>query len=111
MTASALDRRVQFWRATLVDDGLSHVEEWAKHGAPCWALRQDVSDGEKWRAAELQASITTRFQVRSSEFTREITPRDRIECEGQTFEITGIKQAGGRRQFIEITAARRTDGA
>jgi head-tail adaptor len=112
MMASKLDRRCQFWRATLVDDGMSQVQEWSKRGYPVWALREDVSDGERWRAGEVQASISTRFQVRSSEFTRDIDARDRIECEGELFEIVGVKQASkyGRRQLIEITAVRRNDG-
>jgi head-tail adaptor len=112
MTASKLDRRCQFWRATLEDDGFGQVQVWAKHGYPVWALREDVKDGERWRAAEVQASITSRFQVRSSEFTRDLDPRDRIECEGEQFNIVGVKQASqyGRRQLIEITAVRRTDG-
>ena len=112
MTASKLDRRVQFWRATPVSTGFGQEQVWAKHGYPVWALREDVKDGERWRAAEVQASITTRFQVRSSEFTRDISPIDRIECEGELFSITGTKQASqyGRRQLIEITATRRTDG-
>lgn len=111
--ASTLDRQTRFHRFTMVDDGYGMSEVWAPHGGPVWALRQDVTDGEKWRAAEVQASISTRFLVRSTEFTRDISPLDRIECEGELFNITGTKQAAkyGRHQLIEITAVRRTDGA
>ena len=111
MTAGKLDRQIQFERFTLVDDGFSLVEEWADHGSPIWALRQDISDGEKWRAGEVAASATTRFHVRSTDFTRDIDPRDRLTCEGEAFNITGTKQVyPGRRQLIELTCARRTDG-
>lgn len=109
MTASKLDRRVQFRRFTEEDDGFGVVQFWADHGSPVSASRKDIADGEKWRAQQIQATVTTRFQVRSSEFTRAIMPQDRLACEGETFEIVGIKQAGGRRQLIEITASRRTD--
>lgn len=106
--AGALDRRVQFRRAALVDDGFTEVEVWADHGAPVWAGRTDISDGERWRAAEVQAAVTTRFTVRSSSFTRDISPRDRLVCEGLTHDISGIKQMG-RRDLLEITAAARVD--
>lgn len=110
--ASTLDRRAQFYRFTLTDDGFGQVETWAPHGGPVWALRMDVKDAEKYRAAQVQAQISTRFHVRSTEFTRGITPLDRIQCEGEIFEITGVKQVHpGRRQLIEISAVRRTDGA
>lgn len=112
MTASRLDRRVQVYRARWVDDGLSKVPVWEKHGYPLWALREDVKDAERWRAGEVQASVTSRFQVRSSGFSRDIDARDRIECEGAIFEITGTKEATqyGRRQLLEWTCTRRTDG-
>lgn len=109
MTASKLDRKAQFHRRTLIDDGFGMVESWAPHGQPVWALRADISDGERWRAGEVAAHVTSRFQVRSTPFTRDINPVDRIECEGESFNIVGVKQAAGRRQLIEITASRRTD--
>lgn len=114
MTASTLDRRVQFRRGVHADDGFGNtLASWENHGGPVWALRQDVSDRERFAASMVQASITTRFLVRSTEFTRGITPVDELICEGQRFNITGLKQAAryGRRQLIEITAEARTDGA
>jgi SPP1 family predicted phage head-tail adaptor len=113
MTASKLDRIVRFERATYGDDGFGNVVTgWAPYGGPVWALRQDVSDRERFLAGQVQASITTRFQVRSTEFTRGITPADELLCEGQRFNITGITEAAkyGRRQLIEITAEARADG-
>jgi len=109
MAAGPLDRRVQFQRATLVDDGTAMVEAFANHGSPVWAERMDLSDGERWRAGEIQAHVTTRFRVRYSAFTAALTPKDRLVCEGTTFDIAGIKQAPERRTFLEITAAARAD--
>lgn len=107
--AGTLDRRVQFSRATLTDDGFGMVETWAPLGGPVWASKEDVSDGEKWRAGQVQAQITTRFKVRFSAFTAGLTPKDRLSCEGLTYDVTGIKEVGSRRTFFEITAAARSD--
>lgn len=109
MNAGSLDRRIQFRRAAQTDDGLAVVEVWADHGSPVWAAKKDASDAERWRAGEVQASITTRFTVRWSEFSRGITPKDRLTCEGTEYDITGIKEVGARRTFLEITAAARAD--
>jgi SPP1 family predicted phage head-tail adaptor len=108
MQAGPLDRRLQFRRATITDDGLAKSETWADHGSPVWAAKADVSDGERWRAGEVAAHITTRFRVRWSLFTAGITPKDRLACEGRSYDITGIKEIG-RREGLEITAAARAD--
>lgn len=109
MTAAGdLDRRVQFRRANLVDNGLSRAPVFADFGSPVWASKADVSDGERLRAAEVQASITTRFRVRWSPFSTGITPKDRLVCEGVEYDISGIKEIG-RREFREITANARAD--
>jgi SPP1 family predicted phage head-tail adaptor len=104
-----LDRRIQFRRAGLTDDGFGMVETWGNHGSPVWAAKKDVSDGERWRAQEMQAAITTRFVVRFSVFSAAITPKDRIAFEGREYDISGIKEIGARRTFLEITAAARAD--
>lgn len=106
--AGDLDRRVQFRRAVLVDDGIASKLQFANHGSPVWASKLDVSDGERYRAAEVQAVVTTRFRVRWSAFTAAITPKDRLVCEGRDYDITGIKEIG-RREYVEITAAARQD--
>lgn len=108
MASGALDRRVQFRRFSEVDDGYQVTEEWADHGSPVWASKTDISDGEKWAAAQLEATVTTRFKVRWYGFTGGITPKDRLLCEGVEYRITGIKEVG-RREWLEITAAARTD--
>lgn len=109
MSAGKLDRRVQFRRFTLVDDGFGQTEVWADHCSPQWASKKDVSDGEKFRASEVSASITTRFVVRYSAFTADLTPKDRLTCEGLEYNISGIKEGKGRRQWLELTCSARTD--
>lgn len=105
-----LDRRIQFLRKTAVDDGFtSDSGVFEDHGSPIWAQKRDISDGERYRASEVAAHVTTRFVVRWSTFAVAITPADRLTCEGLEYEITGIKEGTGRRQWIEITAAARND--
>lgn len=103
MSAGKLDRRIQFRRYTMTDDGFSQVEAWADHGSPVWASKQDLSDGEKMRAGEVSASLTARFEVRSSDFSRALTPKDALTYRGVTYEIFGIKEIG-RNRMLEITA-------
>ncbi|MGY9045997.1 MAG: phage head closure protein [Rhodobacterales bacterium] len=106
MNAATLDRRVQFRRAVLVDDGYGQVEQWQDHGAPVFAAKRDISDAERWNAGQVQASITTRFTVRWSGFTADIDPTDRLTCEGREYEITGIKETPDRRRrMLELTCS------
>lgn len=103
--AGNLDRLVQFQRFTTSDDGFTSVEAWADHGTPVWCEKKDVSDGERYRASEVQANITTRFKVRYNAFTSDLTPADRMTFESATYNISGIKEVGARRRWLEITAA------
>lgn len=107
--AGRLDRRVQFQRATLTDNGLEREEVFADHGQPVWAERRDLSDAERSRAGEVSAVLMSRFVVRSSPFARALTPKDRLRCDGVTYDILGIKEGAGRRHYLEITAAARAD--
>lgn len=107
VTASMLDRRVQFQRVIATPDGYGgRTLAWHDHGEEIAALRADVKDSEAIEAGAWRSRLMTRFMVRSTEFTRSITTADRVSCEGQTFEIVGIKEAvtGQRRQLLELTA-------
>lgn len=109
MDTPHLDRRVTFERATQTAGALGTTLSWGAHGGVVWAARRDISDGERWRAGEVGAAISTRFIVRWNSFTRGLTPADRLACEGVTYDITGIKEIGPRRRFLEITASARAD--
>lgn len=106
--AGAMDRRVQFQRATVLDDGYSETEAFEDHGAPVWAKKTDVSDAERLRGGEVQATLTARFVVRWTAFTSDLTPKDRIQYGGTSFRIFGIKEIG-RREGLEITAGARVE--
>jgi SPP1 family predicted phage head-tail adaptor len=109
MAAGKLDRIIRIRRATLVDDGFSQVEQWVTLPEKIWAHFLDVSDGERYRANQVQSNITSRFQIRYSEFSLTITPKDQILFEGKIYDIVGIKQMEQRRRMFEITAAARND--
>lgn len=107
MTAGNLDRRVTFSRATPSNTPLGLIESWSEIGT-VWASRKDVSDGERAAAGMMQATLVSRFVVRSSEFSRALTPKDRLTEGGRSYQILGIKEVG-RRDFLEITAEARAD--
>ena len=74
-----------------------------------WAMKTDVSDGERMRASQLGQDITSRFLVRDDSVTRTITGKDMLVCEGRTYAVDSTKEYGGRRVGIEITATARPD--
>jgi SPP1 family predicted phage head-tail adaptor len=107
--ASNLDRRLTIERATtLGTDGLGHpILAW-KELATVACMVRPVSDGERWRAGEIAAQITTRFTIRHG---AGVTPTDRLVFEGRLFNVTGVKEVAdaGRRRFVEITASARAE--
>ncbi len=108
MNAGRLDRRVQFMRNEVIEDEYGNVVgELIALGSPVYASRNDVSDAEKFAGGTIESTLDARFTVRSSPFTRGITPGDRLINEGLDFDIIGIKQAGGRRAFLELSCKAR----
>lgn len=108
LPAGLFDRKLQFRRAALVDDGFSSVETWSNLGAAVWASKADISDGERWRAGAVAASVSARFRVRWSNLSSGITPADRLVCDGREYDIANIKELG-RKVGFEITASARAD--
>src|SRR5687767_11981290 len=110
ITAQELDRRITIQRATVVYNEFNEpVETWADL-ATLWARRRDVSDGEKFAAGQVGATLMSRFVVRSTTTTRGIKATDRISYDGGLWNIHGLKEADeGRNRFIEITAIRDLD--
>lgn len=104
MKAGKLDRRVQFTRAAIIEDGYQErLGQYAPLGSPVWASKRDISDSERFQAGGYGENVQTRFQVRWSSFTSGIQKRDRLICEGREYGIVGIKEIG-RREGLEITA-------
>lgn len=104
----AMDRRIAIQRATRAADAFNEpVETWSDH-LSVWAAKKDISDRERLQAAEIGATITTRFTIRWSQAASGVTPKDRIQHDGRSYDIHGIKEIG-RRRFLEITAAARAE--
>lgn len=99
--AGELSVLVQFQRQDQAGD-------WADIGAPHPARRRDLRADERWRSGTVQAGVEARFTVRHTPFASTVTPRDRLVADGEAFEIVGVRDLG-RRRWIEITAASRTD--
>lgn len=111
MAGRRFDHRVQFQRAPVLDDGLAErLGDFADFGAPVWADKSDLSDGERWRAGAVMSSATTRFTVRFSAFVAGITAKDCLICDGVTYRITGLKSGSGRARLVEITTAANNRG-
>lgn len=109
MQAGKLDRRITLQRYGTTYNAFNEPETgWTDLGKR-WASKEDVSDGEKVRAAQVGASVTTRFRVRYDSLTSTLTAADRLVCEGVEYQISGTKEGDGRRREIEITAARPND--
>jgi SPP1 family predicted phage head-tail adaptor len=102
--AGKLDRRITAERASVTTDAFGGVVETWYELATVWAEKLDLSDGERWRTAEVAAQVTTRFRIR---WRLAVTVEDRIVCDGRTFEVHGVKELG-RREGQEITCAART---
>ncbi|UFS64392.1 head-tail adaptor protein [Paracoccus denitrificans] len=112
---AVLDHRIQFRRGTVADDDFSTDLRWNAQdpaaddlGLPVWAGRTDGAEAEGAAAGGIEATMVSRFVVRSSPFTRSITPKDRLVEGGLVFDIVGIRQIG-LRNALEITAKARTD--
>lgn len=102
--AGNLDRRVRFERATPVDDGFSSdVRTTWTPMTTVWASVVPVSDGEKWRAGAMGATVSHRIQVRFSAVLAGLKPSDRAVFDGRTMQIGPVKEIG-RREFLEISA-------
>ena len=110
ITPGELSQPVTIWRG---DDSTNAGGEWV----PVWselattrAKYAPVSDGERIRAAQVQAHMTARFTIRWSEVVADLNPRDRIEHDGLVYEIAGVKALGRQnRQWLEITAWARAE--
>lgn len=104
MSAGELDRRVRFERATRVDDGFSSdvPASWTPL-ATVWASVLPLSDGEKWRAGAVGATISHRIRVRFSSVLAGLKASDRAIYEGRTLQVGAVKEIG-RREYLEVSA-------
>ena len=109
-TLANLDRVITLRRATTATDAFNApIETWADL-AITRGSKMDVSDGERIRAMEVAAQISTRFQIRLSADWADLNPRDRLICDGREYDIVGVKELQ-RGRGLEISANARADQA
>ncbi len=110
LSPGAMDRRITIERKYITTgDFNEEVIVWAPV-ATVWAKKLDVSDGERLRAREVAADITTRFQVRWSQAVRYVDAEHRLKYDGLIYDIFGVKEIG-RREGLEISATARAENA
>lgn len=112
MDGKKLDRKVDLQRKTVTQDEFGgEVAIWSSIVVGgVWANYAPVSDGEKLSAGEVSSTLSARFTVRYDSAWSDVSALDRLVFEGKTFDIWGAKEtADGRRRFIEITAAARSE--
>lgn len=108
MKAGALDSRITIQRATMVENSVGELVPTWSTIATLPASKVDIPDGERWRAAEVSATVTTRFQIRWNAITATLSPKDRIVCDGRTYDVHHVKELG-RRVGLEVTASARAE--
>lgn len=109
LPAGKRDQRIDLQRATLVaDDFNEDMQTWITF-ATVWAEKRDVSDGERVKAAEVAAEISTRFTILWSQQVADLSPKDRVLFGDRVFDIYSVKELD-RRKGLEITATARADG-
>lgn len=116
MTAGGrLDRRVTIRRRVPTRGADGSTRKGFDDLAEVWAMRRDVSDGERFEAGVVAAQRMTRWTVRASVTDLvggSILPTDLIRYGDEDHEILGVKEtAHGRNRFLEITTTLLVDGA
>lgn len=101
MRAGALDRRAELKRRVLTRDATTgeEVVSYSTY-ATVWASKRDVRGREFFAAQQVNAELTTIWQMRHRS---DVVHTDRIVCEGVTYNIIGIAEIG-RRVGLEIQA-------
>lgn len=103
-----LDRVIRIERAVQTVDAFGgEVLTWSALADAVGAEVSPVSDGERIRAGELGAEITTRFRIG---WGLGVTVEDRVIHEGRVHAISAVKELG-RQAGQEITAAARAEAA
>jgi len=107
MEAGKLDRRVTLLPAIEgATNGLGEVSKAWAEGVTIWCRKLAVSDAERVKAMAVGVAVTVRLQVRWSSHTKAITLADRLRFEGEVYALSGEPKEIGRREGIELTAAR-----
>ena len=94
LNAGDLDRRITLQRPAKTKDSFNATVLAFDKVADVWASKEDVSDGERMRAAETSATITTRFRIRQSSTVNGIDATWRVVFAGRTYGLAAVKEIG-----------------
>ncbi|MBT3142912.1 phage head closure protein [Ruegeria litorea] len=100
-----MDRSIQIRTRQSGKNALGESLKDFADGRTLKASHTPVSDGERFRAGQIEAASVSRFVVRYSAYSAAITQDDRLMFEGAEWQIKGLKTLG-RNRWIEITAWR-----
>lgn len=101
--AGKLDRRLTILKHSTTKGAYNADVDTYTDVGTVWAERIIARDGEKFRAAQVGATVTAWFRVRHSALTEGLTVLDQGECDGVRYALTGKKEIG-RRVGYELTA-------
>lgn len=104
-----LDRRITISRASYTPSAFNEPEETWSNFKTVWAKRMDASAAESYRAQEVGAEITRRFQVRWSRDMATVDPRDCVIFEGVEHNIVAVRDLG-RNEWREIDCVAKAQG-
>lgn len=100
MRAGALDRQIELRHVTLTRDATTGEESksWPAAYATVWASKRDVRGREFFAAQQMNAELTTVWQIR---YRADVKRTDQIVADGAVYNIVGISEIG-RRVGLEI---------
>lgn len=106
--AVQLDHRIGILRAVNTTSEFNEpVPTWSTV-LELWAMREDITAAESYRAVAVDAQITTRFTIRYSPESATIDAKHRIACDGRTYNITKVREVK-RNEWLELDAVARAD--
>lgn len=101
-----MNRRLVLEAPVETDDGTGGATRSFNAIATLWASVTPVSAQEEIEAARLGARVTHRIGIR---FSSDITTRHRLRDGGAVYRIVSLRDRGGRRRFLDISAEQRID--
>jgi SPP1 family predicted phage head-tail adaptor len=108
MDAGDLDRRITLKRAIPFEGAIEDDVVWVPL-AEVWASHSPLLDAERVKAEAVGATMTDRFKIRWSPELADLSAADLLTFEGRDYQIAAVKEVGGRRNGLEITATAQAD--
>lgn len=74
--------------------------------ATVWARKLEIRDSDRVTALAVGVTVSARFRVRWSKTVAALTLGDRVRLDGVDYSLVGEPKEIGRREGLELTAAR-----